>query len=210
MISELVRATLESLYMIFLSGFLSIVIGMPLGILLYSFSDSRRFVTLYRVMDLSVNVFRSIPFIILILLLIPVTKQVTGTIIGPNAAVFNLTVAASPFFARLTENALNTLPGGIIDSAQAIGVTYRQFVLSVLIPETLPDHILNVSLLLINLVTYTAIAGAVGAGGLGQLAINYGYYRFQWDVVLYSVIILVLISQIIQLVGTRVAKVLRK
>lgn len=210
MIPEITKATVESLYMIFVSGLLSIAIGMPLGILLYTFSISRRLTSIYRVMDVCVNVFRSIPFIILILLLIPVTRRVSGTIIGPNAAIFNLTVAAVPFFGRLTENALNTLPKGVSDSAQAMGVSYRQFVLMVLVPETLPEHILNASVLLINLVTYTAIAGAVGAGGLGQLAINYGYYRFQWDVVLYSVIILVLISQVIQLLGTRVAKILRK
>ncbi|HAA86591.1 MAG TPA: methionine ABC transporter permease [Kosmotogaceae bacterium] len=210
MIPEITKATVESLYMIFVSGLLSIAIGMPLGILLYTFSISRRLTSIYRVMDVCVNIFRSIPFIILILLLIPVTRRVSGTIIGPNAAIFNLTVAAVPFFGRLTENALNTLPKGVSDSAQAMGVSYRQFVLMVLVPETLPEHILNASVLLINLVTYTAIAGAVGAGGLGQLAINYGYYRFQWDVVLYSVIILVLISQVIQLLGTRVAKILRK
>ncbi len=210
MISELTRATLESLYMIFVSGLLSIIIGMPLGVLLYTCSGSRRLASVYRAMDVSVNIFRSIPFIILILLLIPVTRHVAGTIIGPNAAIFNLTVAAVPFFGRLTENALNTLPRGVFDSAQAMGVTYRQFVFMVLVPETLPEHILNASVLLINLVTYTAIAGAVGAGGLGQLAINYGYYRFQWDVVLYSVIILVLISQAIQLLGTFLSRALRR
>ncbi|MDD4479801.1 MAG: ABC transporter permease subunit, partial [Mesotoga sp.] len=155
-------------------------------------------------------IFRSIPFIILVLLLIPVTKNVMGTIIGPNAAIFNLTIAAIPFMARLSENSFNAVPSGIIDSSNSMGLNKWQMVTKVLIPETLPDQIGNITVLLINLVTYTAIAGAVGAGGLGQLAINYGYYRFQWDVVLYAVIVLVAISQLLQFTGGRLAKGMRK
>jgi D-methionine transport system permease protein len=112
--------------------------------------------------------------------------------------------------ARLSENSFNNLPGGIVDSAKSMGMTNWQFVTKVLLPETLAEQIANITVLLINLVAYTAIAGAVGAGGLGQLAINYGYYRFQWDAVLYSVIILILISQGIQFLGNRFSNLFRR
>jgi D-methionine transport system permease protein len=112
--------------------------------------------------------------------------------------------------ARLSENSFNAVPSGIIDSSNSMGLNRWQMVTRVLIPETLPDQIGNVTVLLINLVTYTAIAGAVGAGGLGQLAINYGYYRFQWDVVFYAVIVLVVISQLIQFTGGKLSRTLRR
>ncbi|MEA2067556.1 MAG: methionine ABC transporter permease [Thermotogota bacterium] len=210
MIGQIFNATLETLYMIFLSGFLASALGILLGVGLYLCSRIRRLKGLYALLDLIVNIFRSIPFIILVILLIPVTKRVMGTIIGPNAAVFNLTIAAIPFMARLSENSFNAVPSGIIDSSNSMGLNRWQMVTRVLIPETLPDQIGNVTVLLINLVTYTAIAGAMGAGGLGQLAINYGYYRFQWDIVLYAVIVLVVISQLIQFTGGKLSRTLRR
>lgn len=210
MFANIFSATLETLYMVFLSGFLSSIFGILLGVGLYLCSRSRRLKGLYTFLDLIVNIFRSIPFIILVLLLIPVTKRAMGTIIGPNAAIFNLTIAATPFMARLSENSFNAVPAGIIDSSNSMGLNRWQMFTRVLIPETLPDQIGNVTVLLINLVTFTAIAGAVGAGGLGQLAINYGYYRFQWDVVFYAVIVLVGISQLIQFTGGKLSKKLRR
>lgn len=210
MAGEILKATLETLYMLLVSGFLATLFGIPLGVWLYLSSRSKKWRKVYAFLDLSVNVFRSIPFIILVLLLIPLTKNVMGTIIGANAAIFNLTIAAIPFMARLSENSFNAVPRGIIDSSESMGLSKKQFIFSVLIPETLPEQIGNITVLLINLVTYTAIAGAVGAGGLGQLAINYGYYRFQWDVVLYAVILLVAISQTIQFTGGRLSKFFRR
>lgn len=210
MLEELYGATIETLYMIFFSGFLATILGIPLGVGLYMSSHSKKYNKLYFILDAFVNIFRSIPFIILILLLIPLTKRVIGTIIGTNAAVFNLTIAAVPFMARLAENSFNNLPGGIVDSSKSMGMSNWQFVSKVLLPETLAEQIANITILLINLVAYTAIAGAVGAGGLGQLAINYGYYRFQWDIVLYSVIILVLISQGIQFFGNKLSNLFRR
>ncbi len=210
MAGEILKATLETLYMVIVSGLLATLFGIPLGVCLYLLSKSVKFRNLYIVLDLIVNVFRSIPFIILVLLLIPVTKNVMGTIIGPNAAIFNLTIAAIPFMGRLSENSFNGIPRGIIDSSDSMGLNRSQLILRVLIPETLPEQIGNVTVLLINLVTYTAIAGAVGAGGLGQLAINYGYYRFQWDVVLYAVIVLVSISQVLQFTGGRLSRFFRR
>jgi D-methionine transport system permease protein len=209
MSEQLLQATLETLYMLFFSGALAAVFGIPLGITLYMTFQSERWKKVYVMIDITVNIFRSIPFIILVLLLIPVTKEVAGTIIGPTAAVFNLTIAAIPFMGRLVENSLKAIPSGIIDSANSLGVNRRELIFRVLIPETLPEQINNITIMLINLVTYTAIAGAVGAGGLGQLAINYGYYRFQWDMVLYSVVILVALSQFLQWSGTKLSNSLK-
>jgi len=209
MFEQLLKATMETLYMLFFSGALATLFGLPLGITLYMTSRNPKYRKLYSALDIIVNVLRSIPFIILVLLLIPLTKEVTGTIIGPTAAVFNLTFAAIPFMARLVENSLKSIPQGIIGSSLCLGVNNREFIFKILIPETLPEQVNNVTVMLINLVTFTAIAGAVGAGGLGQLAINYGYYRFQWDMVLYSVLILIGLSQLIQWSGTRISGVLK-
>lgn len=209
MIEQLVQATLETLYMLFFSGALATLLGIPLGIMLYMTNNANSGKRFYPILDTVVNIFRSIPFIILVLLLIPVTKEVVGTIIGPTAAVFNLTIAAIPFMGRLVENSLKSIPNGIIDSANCLGVNKRQLIFRVLIPETLPEQINNITVMLINLVTYTAIAGAVGAGGLGQLAINYGYYRFEWQMVFYAVIILVALSQFLQWIGTKLSTILK-
>jgi D-methionine transport system permease protein len=209
LIEQLVEATLETLYMLFFSGALATLLGIPLGIMLYMTNNANSGKRFYPILDTVVNIFRSIPFIILVLLLIPVTKEVVGTIIGPTAAVFNLTIAAIPFMGRLVENSLKSIPNGIIDSANCLGVNKRQLIFRVLIPETLPEQINNITVMLINLVTYTAIAGAVGAGGLGQLAINYGYYRFEWQMVFYAVIILVALSQFLQWIGTKLSTILK-
>jgi D-methionine transport system permease protein len=209
LIEQLVQATLETLYMLFFSGALATLLGIPLGIMLYMTNNANSGKRFYPILDTVVNIFRSIPFIILVLLLIPVTKEVVGTIIGPTAAVFNLTIAALPFMGRLVENSLKSIPNGIIDSANCLGVNKRQLIFRVLIPETLPEQINNITVMLINLVTYTAIAGAVGAGGLGQLAINYGYYRFEWQMVFYAVIILVALSQFLQWIGTKLSTILK-
>jgi D-methionine transport system permease protein len=209
LIEQLVQATLETLYMLFFSGALATLLGIPLGIMLYMTNNANSGKRFYPILDTVVNIFRSIPFIILVLLLIPVTKEVVGTIIGPTAAVFNLTIAAIPFMGRLVENSLKSIPNGIIDSANCLGVNKRQLIFRVLIPETLPEQINNITVMLINLVTYTAIAGAVGAGGLGQLAINYGYYRFEWQMVFYAVIILVALSQFLQWIGTKLSTILK-
>jgi len=212
MVQDLIVATLETLYMTFVSGFISILLGIPLGIALYllSKSNSSSSRKLYSVLDWIVNIFRSIPFIILIILIIPLTRLLTGTIIGSTAAIVPLSIAAIPFMARLAENSFNNLSQGLWDTSVSMGMTNRQFVLKVLLPETAPEMISNITLLIINLITYTAIAGAVGAGGLGAMAINYGYQRFRMDVLLYDVAILILLTQIIQFSGSKLANSLRK
>jgi D-methionine transport system permease protein len=212
MIQDLFIATLETLYMTFVSGFIAILLGIPLGIALYmlSKSDKKAAKTWYSVLDWIVNIFRSIPFIILIILIIPLTRLLTGTIIGSTAAIVPLSIAAIPFMARLAETSFNNLSQGLLDTSVSMGMTNRQFILKVLLPETAPEMVSNITLLIINLITYTAIAGAVGAGGLGAMAINYGYQRFRMDVLLYDVAILIFLTQIIQFVGSRLSNSLRK
>ncbi len=212
MIQDLFVATLETLYMTFVSGFIAILLGIPLGIALYmlSKSDKKAAKTWYSILDWIVNIFRSIPFIILIILIIPLTRLLTGTIIGSTAAIVPLSIAAIPFMARLAETSFNNLSQGLLDTSVSMGMTNRQFILKVLLPETAPEMVSNITLLIINLITYTAIAGAVGAGGLGAMAINYGYQRFRMDVLLYDVAILIFLTQIIQFVGSRLSNSLRK
>jgi D-methionine transport system permease protein len=212
MIDEFIRATLETIYMTFVSGAISIFFGIPLGILLFFLSRSKKSLNrkIYYFVDFFVNVFRSIPFIILIILLIPLTKIIIGTIIGPNSAIVALSIAAIPFMGRLAENSFNNLSQGLIDTATVLGMNKRQFVFKILIPESLADITSGITLLLINLITFTAIAGAVGAGGLGAMAINYGYQRFRWDILWLDVIILIFITQLIQYYGNKLSKSLRK
>lgn len=212
MIQDLFIATLETLYMTFVSGFIAVLLGIPLGIALYmlSKSDKKAAKTWYSVLDWIVNIFRSIPFIILIILIIPLTRLLTGTIIGSTAAIVPLSIAAIPFMARLAETSFNNLSQGLLDTSVSMGMTNRQFIFKVLLPETAPEMVSNITLLVINLITYTAIAGAVGAGGLGAMAINYGYQRFRMDVLLYDVAILIFLTQITQFVGSRLSSSLRK
>ncbi len=212
MVQDLIFATLETLYMTLVSALFAILLGIPLGIALYMLSKSEKksSKTLYSVLDWVVNIFRSIPFIILIILIIPLTRLLTGTIIGSTAAIVPLSIAAIPFMARLAENSFNNLSQGLWDTAVSMGMTNWQFISKVLLPETAPEMVANITLLIINLITYTAIAGAVGAGGLGAMAINYGYQRFRMDVLIYDVIILVLLTQVIQFAGTKISNSLRK
>ncbi|MDO7977086.1 ABC transporter permease [Oceanotoga sp. DSM 15011] len=212
MINELLTATLETLYMTFISGLIAVIVGLPLGIALYILSKSDKKISkiTYGILDAIVNIIRSIPFIILIILLIPLAKLLIGTIIGPNYAIVSLSIAAIPFMARLSENSFNNLTSGLWDTSISMGLTNSQFITKILIPETAAETISNITLMLINLITYTAIAGTVGAGGLGSMAINYGYQRFRADVLFADVIILIILTQIIQIAGTKISNSLRK
>ena len=151
------------------------------------------------------NLTRSLPFIILLVVLIPFTRWIAGTSIGPTAAIVPLTIAAVPFFARVTESALREVPFGLVEVAQAMGSSEWQVVSKVYIPEALPGLVLGVALTLINLLGYSAMAGAVGGGGLGDLAIRYGYQRFETEVMLVTVVLLVLFVQMVQSLGDRIA-----
>ena len=204
---RLVQASLTTLYMVGVSTLLTVLYGLPLGVLLVV-SDSKGLSpkpALNKILGVVVNLTRSLPFIILLVVLIPFTRWIAGTSIGPTAAIVPLTIAAVPFFARVTESALREVPSGLVEAAQAMGSSEWQIVNKVYIPEALPGLVLGVALTLINLLGYSAMAGAIGGGGLGDLAIRYGYQRFETEVMLVTVVLLVLFVQVVQSLGDRIA-----
>ena len=209
---RLAQASLTTLYMVGASTFLTVLLGLPLGVLLV-LSDKRGLRTrplLNKLLGAVVNLARSLPFIILLVVLIPFTRWIVGTSIGPTAAIVPLTLAAVPFFARVTENALREVPSGVIEAAQAMGSSDWQIVRKVMIKEAMPGLVLGIALTLISLVGYSAMAGAVGGGGLGDLAIRYGYQRFEMEVMLATVVLLVAFVQVVQSVGDRIAAKISK
>jgi D-methionine transport system permease protein len=202
------QPTLETIYMTLAATALSCVLGFPLGTYLYCASPAgltpRRLA--YTVLSRIVNLLRSLPFIILMVLLIPLSRFIVGTSIGPTAAIIPLSIAAAPFVARVTESALQEVDAGVIIAARAMGSTNFQIVRKVLVPEALPSLVSALALTIINLIGYSAMAGAIGGGGLGTLAINYGYYRFRMDITLGAVIIILLLVEGVQLLGTAVSR----
>lgn len=208
---ELWTATLETLYMVFMSTLFSLILGFILAVymILTHPNGIRPRPAVYHALDVIVNLFRSFPFIILLIALIPFTRMVVGTSIGSSAAVVPLVIAAAPFAARLIEGCFLEVDRGVVEAARSFGATNMQIIWRVLLPEALPSIVLNAAVLAITLLGYSAMAGTVGGGGLGDLAVKYGYYRFQWDVMLYSVIILVIIVQVIQTVSASIYKRLR-
>jgi len=207
-ISLLPGATFETVYMTFISAFFACLLGFPLGVYLYVASPAglapRRM--LYSVVSQLVNLFRSIPFIILMVLLIPVTRMIVGTSIGPTAAIVPLSIAAAPFFARITEAAISEVDLGVITAAKAMGSTNLQIVRKVLIPEAMPALVSGLALTIINLIAYSAMAGAIGGRGLGDLAIRYGFHRFQTDVTIGAVIVILILVQVVQVAGTLISR----
>ena len=209
---RLAQASLTTLYMVGASTFLTVLLGLPLGVLLV-LSDKRGLrprPLLNKLLGAVVNLTRSLPFIILLVVIIPFTRWIVGTSIGPTAAIVPLTLAAVPFFARVTESALREVPSGVIEAAQAMGSSDWQIVRKVMIKEAMPGLVLGIALTLISLVGYSAMAGAVGGGGLGDLAIRYGYQRFETEVMLATVVLLVAFVQVVQSVGDRIAAKISK
>ena len=207
-ILPLLTATWETIYMVFISSFISILIGLFLGVVLFQTGkqQAQSNKLLNRSLGFLVNVVRSVPFIILMISIIPLTRLIVGTSIGTNAAIVPLVLAAIPFYARIAESAFCEVPVGLSEAANAMGASTWQQVLKVLIPEALPSLIKGATLTIIGLIGYSAMAGAVGGGGLGELAINYGYQRFDVWVMLETVIILVVIVQLIQSLGDYFAR----
>lgn len=203
LINLLVRATGETLYMSLISAFLSGVFGIPLGILLYITRPGRfmqnRWV--YYPLGTVVNIGRSIPFIILVVAIIPFTRFVVGTFIGNKAMIVPLTLSATPFVARMIETVLNEVPEGLIEAAESMGASVLQIIRKVLLAEALPGIINAMTITTIALIGYSAMAGAVGAGGLGKVGITYGYQRFDSQIMLYTVVLLVILVQLIQWTG---------
>lgn len=208
---ELLKATWETLYMVFTSGLIAALTGIPLGVFL-SITDRNSLLenlTLHRILASIVNTTRSIPFIILLIAIIPFTRWLTGTSIGTTAAIVPLTIAAIPFIARLVEGSMNELSVGLIEAGKAMGGSARQIVLNILMPEALPGIVNGITVMLINLIAYSAMAGAVGGGGLGDLAIRYGYQRFEVNVMIVTIMVLILLVQAIQYLGDGIVRGLR-
>ena len=207
-ITLLLSGTWETVMMTFVSGFFGFALGLPAGILLFLTRKDQILenVALNKSLSILVNIFRSIPFIILIVWMIPFTRTLVGTSIGVSAALVPLSIGAAPFIARLVENSLLSLPQGLIEAARALGATPWQIVYKVLLPEALPSLINAASITLITLVGYSAMGGAVGAGGLGQIGYQYGYIGYDVVIMNTVLVLLVLLVFIIQFSGDRLSK----
>lgn len=197
----------ETLYMVGFSLLLAELIGLPLGIILVTTRPEHLWPCSWfnQVLSVIINVGRSVPFIILLVAIIPFTRLVVGTSIGTAAAMVPLTVAAIPFVARLVESSLLEVDSGVIEAAQAMGASPWQIIWKVLLPEALSSLVLGATITAVSLVGYSAMAGAVGGGGLGDLAIRYGYQRFRGDIMLTTVLVLVVLVQVVQMLGERLA-----
>jgi D-methionine transport system permease protein len=208
LIDLLVASLGQTLAMVFVSGFIGFLFGIPLGVLLHLTKKSGLLENhaVNKTLGVLVNIGRSIPFIILLVAIIPFTRFIVGSSIGTAAAIVPLTIAAIPFVARLVEGALLEVPAGLVEAAQAMGAKPIQIISKVLLPEALPGILNAVSITLVTLVGYSAMAGTVGGGGLGDVGIRYGYQRFDGTVMMITVIILVILVQMIQSVGDRLVK----
>jgi D-methionine transport system permease protein len=208
MILMLIKGAGETIFMTFLSGLFGFIIGLPAGVLLFMTRKGQvlQHKTLNSILAVVVNIFRSIPFIILIVWMIPFTRVIVGTSIGVEAALVPLSIGAAPFIARMVENSLLEVPPGLIEAARAMGATPFQIIWKVLLPEAMPSLINTASITLITLVGYSAMGGAVGAGGLGQIGYQYGYVGY--DVVVMNTVLLSLVALvfIIQFTGDYLAK----
>lgn len=203
--AEIWLATVDTLLMLGGSLLFTVLFGLPLGVLLFLTGPRQMFERrgLYRLLSVSVNALRSLPFIILLIVMIPVTVLITGTSLGVAGAIPPLVAGATPFFARLVETALREVDRGIIEATQAMGASTAQVIVAALLPEARPGIIAAITMTAITLVSYTAMAGVVGAGGLGDLAIRFGYQRFQTDVMIVTVVLLLVLVQILQSIGDR-------
>ena len=204
------QSTLQTFQMVGLSTLFSVILGLPLGILLCFTSpvnqgDLKPKPVLNELLSRIVNILRSFPFIILIIVLFPLSRLVVGTAIGTKATIVPLSIAAAPFVARLVETALKEVDPGVIQAAKTMGSTNSQIVFKVMLPEALPSLVAGLTLTIINLIGYSAMAGAVGGGGLGDLAIRYGYQRFRTDVLFVAVIISLVLVEVIQFIGNRIS-----
>lgn len=207
-ISLLLYGLGETIFMTFVAGFFGFVLGLPTGIVLFLTKKRQLLENIFynRFLSVLVNVFRSIPFIILIVWMIPFTRALVGTSIGVSAALVPLSIGAAPFIARLVENSLQEVPNGLIETARALGASPMQIVVKVLLPEALPSLINNATITLITLVGYSAMGGAVGAGGLGQIGYQYGYIGYDIFIMNTVLILLVALVFMIQFTGDSISK----
>ncbi|MGE8153027.1 methionine ABC transporter permease [Pseudomonas vancouverensis] len=205
---EVGEACLDTLNMLGAALGCTVLLGLPLGVLLYLTGQRQLLESprLYRLLSVAANVLRSMPFIILLIVLIPVTTLVTGTSLGVRGAIPPLVVGCTPFFARLVESALREVDRGLVEAAQSMGASTAQIIVHTLLPEARTGLIAAVTVTAIVLVDYTAMAGVVGGGGLGDLAIRFGYQRFQTDVMVVTVLLLILLVQALQMSGDRLVR----
>ena len=200
------QATWQTFVMVIFSTIFSMILGFPLGVLLCTTDPStglRPRKVLNQILSIIINILRAIPFVILVILLFPFTRIVVHTAIGTKASIVPLTIAAAPFVARVIESSLKEVEPGVIQAARSMGSTNKQIIFKVLIPEALPSIISGVTLTIINLIGYSAMAGTVGGGGLGDVAIRYGYQRYRVEYMLGSVGVILILVEVIQVIGTK-------
>jgi D-methionine transport system permease protein len=208
MYETILPSLLETLYMVFFSTLFATVIGLPLGIILVITDKGNLWEKpkLNKILSFIVNIMRSLPFIIMIIALFPLARLIVGTTIGSTAVIVPLSIAAAPFVARVVESSLREVDWGIIEASLSSGASTMQIIFMVMIPECLPSLILGITLTIINIIGYSAMAGAIGGGGLGDLAIRYGYQRFETDVLIATILVLFVLVEIIQCIGNYLAK----
>ncbi len=204
--------TLETIYMVLAATIFSLLIGFPLGILLVITEKGNIWEKplFNKILSGIINILRSIPFIILMILVFPLAKLIVGKSIGTTATIVPLSIAAAPFVARIMESSIREIDKGVIESSLAMGASVGQIIRRVLIPESLPSIISGITLTIINLIGYSAMAGAIGGGGLGNLAIRFGLYKFDTRVMLISLVIIIILVQGVQIIGTRLTIILDK
>ncbi|MGI6537055.1 MAG: methionine ABC transporter permease [Caldicoprobacterales bacterium] len=202
------RGLFESIYMTLVSTALAYLFGLPLGIALVV-TDNTGILpkkNFNRVLGLIINLLRSVPFLILLIAVLPVTRAIVGTTIGSNATVVPLVIAAAPFIARLVESSLKEVDKGVIEAARSMGASTMQVITKVLLPEARPSLLIGSAIALTTILSYSAMAGFVGGGGLGDIAIRYGYYRYETDIMLVTVALLVVLVQVLQEAGMKLAR----
>ena len=206
--SEMPFALWETFYVTVIATLFAIIIGLPLGVLLVVGEKGGVLPlpkSLMRVLNVIVNLLRSIPFLILMIIVFPLTRLIVGTTVGTVASIVPLVIAAFPFVARLAESSLRELDPNIIEAAQSMGASPFQIITRVMIPESVPSLLTNATTAITTILGYTAMSGIIGGGGLGKIAINYGYYRYKYLIMIVAVILLMLLVQLFQTVGTKVA-----
>lgn len=208
----LVEGTFITLYMTLFSTFMGYLLGLPMGIALVITAPKglRPNKIIYKILDVIVNIVRSIPFLILLILVIPLTRIIVGQSYGPTATIVPLTLAAAPFIARMVESSLLEVDPGVIEAAQSMGANIWTIIWKVMLAESRTSLLVNGTIALGTILGYSAMAGAVGGGGLGDIAIRYGYYRYQTDIMLVTVVLLVLLVQLLQYIGMTISKKLDK
>ena len=205
-------STLETMYMVFFSTVFSLLLGFPIGILLVITKEGNIMERpkLNQLLEIIINTLRSFPFIILMICLFPLSRIIVGTTIGSTAAIVPLSISAAPFVARMIEGALNEVDKGLIEASSSMGASNSTIIWKVMIPETMPHIIHGITVTVISLIGFSAMAGTIGAGGLGDLAIRFGYQRFKTDIMIYSVIVIILLVQVLQSLGNYLVDRIKK